>query len=449
MNQKSKTFLQCDLKSALLPVITSFVEKSARAFGMGEREALALTLAAEELANFILATTDDEKSLKVSCIDGVYYTQLDYILPLRNHNFKFLNLTTDIDPTDESRFHEIGLLIAARSADKVGYQLNQSGEICLSIQKDKSYPEAEPFKAGEYGRLTGRDQSARAGQLIIQPPEGEDLKFFCRMVLSEYVISSNKEGLLPGFMHFPGKVTDMVRSGDYQAALAFDERQNILGGVIWRKESYKTVELYGPFIISECPGLKEALYEYCLEQIGHTDAVGIINRSVLSENYQKYFEPLGLLRLSLPDGSYVMQKSVYRQLNEDPGARITTHYTLRDYLEKEYKRLYLPRELVDARPMGEQEEQNSVFSAAFEEGRQVTLRPLSGGSDAAENLSKYLLLFKKEGILNVFFEMDLGYPRQWELVPALLENNFIPRLIIPWAGKGDLLIFQFEQKAEI
>jgi hypothetical protein len=40
--------------------------------------------------------------------------------------------------------------------------------------------------------------------------------------------------------------------------------------------------------------------------------------------------------------------------------------------------------------------------------------------------------------------MDLGIPWQSAFVPALLETGFVPRMIVPYAGKADTAIFQKE-----
>jgi len=42
--------------------------------------------------------------------------------------------------------------------------------------------------------------------------------------------------------------------------------------------------------------------------------------------------------------------------------------------------------------------------------------------------------------------MDLGVPQQSAYTPALLENGFTPRLLLPHAGEGDLVIFQHQQQ---
>ncbi len=49
-----------------------------------------------------------------------------------------------------------------------------------------------------------------------------------------------------------------------------------------------------------------------------------------------------------------------------------------------------------------------------------------------------------EGLHNVFFVLDLSQAWQAAFAGALLPNGFEPCLILPYAGEGDLLVFQFE-----
>jgi hypothetical protein len=42
----------------------------------------------------------------------------------------------------------------------------------------------------------------------------------------------------------------------------------------------------------------------------------------------------------------------------------------------------------------------------------------------------------------IFFEMDLKESWQSHFTPALLKNGFEPKIVVPYGGRGDLLIFQ-------
>jgi len=72
----------------------------------------------------------------------------------------------------------------------------------------------------------------------------------------------------------------------------------------------------------------------------------------------------------------------------------------------------------------------------------VSLLPMRPGKDMEENLRNHLRLLWNEGWRNIFFEMDLAKSWQVEFTPALFKNNFHPCLLLPYAGEGDLVLFQ-------
>ena len=43
---------------------------------------------------------------------------------------------------------------------------------------------------------------------------------------------------------------------------------------------------------------------------------------------------------------------------------------------------------------------------------------------------------------HLFFEMDAARAWHTDFTPSLLANGFTPRLVLPYAGEGDLVIFQ-------
>jgi hypothetical protein len=168
-----------------------------------------------------------------------------------------------------------------------------------------------------------------------------------------------------------------------------------------------------------------------------------MNRLAFAGRFGKYFEVLGSTRDYQADGSVYQHTFIYRQLIEDLGTRVLAHPQLMDFLKTEYDRLYLPRNLQASTWMGEKSEEHSVFTADFNQS-QVTLRALLGGRDAEENLANHLQLFAHEGMKNIFFELDLGESWQSELVPALQNNQFKPCILMPYAGKGDVVLFQHQ-----
>jgi hypothetical protein len=247
----------------------------------------------------------------------------------------------------------------------------------------------------------------------------------------------------------------MVASGQYDTQITVDEKDRICGGTLWRHFREKTIEMFGPYLFPNVPSLpagpeKEQqdrtagmLVDGCLERIARTAAVGLLCRYATPFFLNDYFEYLGSVDFVAAEGSRRDQPVYYRQIHEDAGCQIWSHPALEAYLQSEYKRLVLPREIRPVRHEGEIRAPHSVISAHFNrEQREVTMSLAWDGRDTAENLSRHLQLFAEEGLSNIFFSIDLAFPWQNLMIPDLLVQNFTPRLLLPYGGKSDLVIFQ-------
>ncbi len=142
MESKTKRVLalETDFSDDVMPVFLSMVEKTALAFGMDEKYAMHLTLAAEEVFSYLSTVSDTHDPVRIECVNGGYYVQVNLLFSPRRLNLQAFNLTADIDPNDETRIHDIGLLIAARLVDYIQFVTNPGRSMCLCLYKEKSYP---------------------------------------------------------------------------------------------------------------------------------------------------------------------------------------------------------------------------------------------------------------------------------------------------------------------
>ena len=132
-------------------------------------------------------------------------------------------------------------------------------------------------------------------------------------------------------------------------------------------------------------------------------------------------------------------------MHEDTGCVVWGHPDLSGFLQREYRRLVFPREIKPVYSDGETVEPFSVLSSEMDRGLgRATIRPLWPGADSDENLAGHVDLFRREALNAIFFEMDLGLSWQAEFTPGLLKLGFIPRMILPYAGTGDFVIFELE-----
>jgi hypothetical protein len=189
--------------------------------------------------------------------------------------------------------------------------------------------------------------------------------------------------------------------------------------------------------------MASALVEACLGAIAKSEAVGLLCTYPTNRLPAEFFEELGRLDISSSEGEALELPMFYRHLKEDHGGRVWAHADLKDFLEREYQRLFLAREISLTQDQGEQRPKHSVFAADIDRTVGLAmLRPLWDGSDAADNLARHLTALSREGAGSILLEMDLAHAWQAALAPDLLANGFEPKLLLPYGGDGDLVIFQ-------
>ncbi len=425
---------------AFLPTLQTFIEKTSLAFGLAQTEALALTLAGEEIFNYLCKSVKPGAEIKISCYEGGYYAALDFSMPLKNFSLRAFNLTTTINIDDEASLDEMGLIIASRMVDHLKIGQSDSGLLQLSLRKEKNYPQSE---------TKNRTATTSFSETFsIVTPDSEELKFFVNE--SKHFIAPE---LIPPEFYYPGKIVDIVKAGDYRAAIARDPAGRIGGGILWYWSSNKMVECYGPFILADdstpktSPKLRrhiaESLFEHCLNMIAKSPAVGLLNRTPSPDLPRYHFESLGTVSEHHNNQTPIEIPALFRQMQEDPGAVAWAHPDLEPFLRNEYQRLTLPREIRLTSDSGETTADFSVLATEFDRSRQkVTLRPLWAGNDTKNNIADHLTLFAEENLENIFFVIDLGKSWHSAFFPALAKNGFTPRFILPYGGKGDLLLLQ-------
>ena len=432
--RNTKLSLHTYLNPDYVSLVTTFSEESAKAFGLDREGALRLTLACEEIFVYLCQTGRRDEPLTVEAADGKYYVQVRFLFKDAQFNPRAFNLTARVSFDDTDSLNEMGLLIASRTVDRFHIAGSPRLGLELVLTKEKSYPELADLNVPEI----------KPGErFVIKTPDPESLKLFSRLMAAHYPGNAS----LPAF-RLPGKIVDMIASGEYGAALAISAAGHIGGGVLWHWLGNKTVESFGPYLFNQPPGTELAndLLDACVGRIAKTEAIGLLHRWATPELPRGYFESLGSIDLIDTDGSTTPRPVYYRHLNEDLGCRVWTHPDLEDFLRAEYRRLFFAREIRLTRYEGEQRPPYSVLATQFDRAHgQVTLRAIWDGADMAENLAQHVAVLKAENLRNIFFELDLAYAWQANLIPALMENKFRPRLILPYGGEADVVVFQYAE----
>ena len=431
----SNVVLNVTSRMKFLPVVTSFVEQTARAISLGKKEALALTLAAEEIFTYLCRLTTSICNLKIYCTDMGYGVRTDFVFAAANFSLRAFNLTAAVAVDDTASLDEMGLLIASRSVDWFEFFEDQEHTLHLSLIKEKRYPEVKPEAVLPVQPST---------QFEIVRADSDNLKVFAGRVLRYY-----PEILTPTVCRYPGKLVDMVSSGSMSAALALDSSKTadaeVEGGILWAPFNQHTIECFGPFVFNHpaSNAISEALLDTCMGDIAHTPSVALINRFPTPELPPGYFESLGTLDIR-SSGAVTTMPVYFRQLKEDPGARVWGHVDIEAFLRREYDRLSLPRRITMFQDVGEMQNSDSVLSTIFDRIRgQITLSPVCPGTDMARNIKQHIQLLQNESAAEIFFEIDTG--RSWQLafVPALLQNGFKPKMLVPYGSSADMITFQW------
>ena len=427
----ARVSLKIYLDRRFLRMVTSFAEDSAKAFGLAEPEALKLTLACEEIFAYLCGAGHTDEEIAVEAENGGDYVRLKFLFKAQQFNLRALNLTSTVSSGDASSLEEMGLLIASKFVEGFHFAEDLQHGPGLVLIKEKAYPAPAGTELPEIGPVK---------DFHIASPGPENLKLFARLVAAHY-----PDHLYIESFRLPGKVVDMVASGEYGVKLAVGEQGQIAGGIVWRRLGGGTIESFGPYLFNQRAdlGLSEELIASCIGQIARTDAIGLICRYPTPELPGGYFESLGTINLVRQAGVTMPQPVYYRELREDPGCRVWAHPDLEDFLRAEYSRLFFTRDIHLARHEGEQRPPHSIFAPQFDRAnRQITLRAIWDGADAAANLAQHVKILSAEDLPNIFFEIDLACAWQAALTPALLNNGFSPRLVLPYGGRADVVVFQ-------
>jgi len=427
-DRKTDIILSVGTDMKFLPLVLAFTESSSRIFGLEDRDALKLTLASEEMFAYLCGMTGEVRPVTLTMENGFYYALLRFAFDNIDFDPRAFNLTANVSP-DEEGFGEMGLLIASRSVDRMSIFHDPLKGTGIDLVKEKTYPEVEPWKSEEAPDREG---------LSYGPPEVEDLKMFVRSIAGRY-----DPFVYPQDLRYPGKVVDMVASGEYGVLTATDRKGRIAGGMTWRSTGASTIECYGPYVFVDegRQDVGEGLVSALISAVARSEAVCLMNRYPTAELPPGYFEKLGTIDFVLK-GERRPWDFLFRELKEDPGCRVYAHAGMEEFLKARYRRHFLAREIVPVKYEGERQNPHSVFGARFQHSQDlVVLSPLWDGADAKANLARHIEVLRAEGIANILFRIDLGHGWHARLYPVIEANGFVPSIVIPYQGKADWLFF--------
>lgn len=417
MNERSRIELVLPMRQDLVSILQRCVEESARAFGLDKGGCMRLMLAAEEVYAFLLQQGLEDESLSVTVCDGGAHVEVrlslsDGIIPMESFN------QVPRDDTDQPGSMRQGLFLAARSVSSLEAR-SEDRKMVLSFSQNKTYDPVVPIEAvlSSCGPWTLKAAGpVEANQLAAR-------------------VASRPSGKQPSFVLFNGKASDLVSSGNWGAFVALDPLAQVGAGVFWEKQG-KTAFLHGPWSFCDDLELAGSVLNKCLGELSRMNFDGVCIIDPTPETPLGFFEPLG----QLPIGSR-MAGAYYRLLGEDEGCALYVHPSLEKTVSSMVDDLFLPRAIHQVDLPEHSLPEGSALSLRIDpEAGKATLSVLFSGRDGAENLKAHLDILSDQGIEDVSFALDLGISGDAIMGDALLKAGFVPRILLPWAGRGDVLI---------
>jgi len=210
-----KTKIVVSIHRDFLSVVTTFVERSSIALGLGQDEALRLTLASEEIFSYLCSIMGQDKGLEVTCTGGLYFVAVDFSFDSVELSLQAFNITAGITLEEAEDLEDMGLLIAARSVDQLSLEELQGGKILLRLIKNKAYLALQYMETPATPPLASYS---------IKPPTQDEIKVLSCLVLRDY-----SDHIIPHAFRYPGRLIDMVASTIYKIDIAVDDR-GFIGG---------------------------------------------------------------------------------------------------------------------------------------------------------------------------------------------------------------------------
>jgi hypothetical protein len=413
-----------------LPAVLSAADIVAGVCGLDKEKALRLRLAADAFFLYLCRAVAPGDTITIAAGGGRYYARLSFRFKASQIDLRSLNFTAVFSPEDDSGEMELGLFMASRTTDRFRLEHQKPDMFLLTAEVDKAYPET-----AEAPPVFSYSSPFRAAS-----PDPDILTEAAMIAASQYPAWH-----CPKSFFYPGRFLDMLADGYYTARAVLDAASRPAGLICWHPLGERGIALSGPFVFtgSDRAHIARLLTEAFLESVARSKAICALSERATDDLPLEYFDLLGTLDY-FEAGCALAKPAYYRLLAEDTGAAVFAHHDMEAFLRKEYDRLALLRDILPATATGEAVPEHSVLSTTTDQNRGLAgLWPLYPGRDMAANLSEHAAVLTKRSLPNILVHMDLSSSWQAAMAPDLIKAGFVPKLIMPNAGKSDILIFQY------
>ncbi len=421
-----------------VPLLQSAAENAARVFGLAREKGLRLAMSMEEVLLY-LASALPGATVRISLEQAPGAVSATFSLTTDSLDLSAMNIVAEAEPNEHG--HVLPPVLASRMSD--GLHVFRTGtHIHLTLRQDQVYK-----------RITPAPEQAPLPCTPVRVESTTDIQritYACARLLGRFPKQE-----LPPWIAIPGKILDRSLACELQVVVALDDADRVRAILFWEYMSEKSVSFCGPWLLDACDQGIAPLLEHMLLALARTKV------SCLFSNPDG--TPAGLdlsthgfeLLATITRSEQGRERRIpvwFRHLREDEGQQVWAHPGCIPFLEETYQRVFLPRTIqpvtdVERRPQ-RQTRDHSLFAAVMNrETREMLLRPLLDGADNAENIARHLRVLRGEGYQRILFRIDLAEGWQAALCGDLLEQGCRPSLVLPLAGRSDVLLMEYVQPA--
>ncbi|WP_243310039.1 hypothetical protein [Fundidesulfovibrio agrisoli] len=419
--------------SAFARILTTAAEALAQSRGLGPRESMRFQLAVEEFFTHLCQVTDADSGIRAEFTAKSHQVCVSFRFQASDLCLGALNASCacTLDGDGEAS-EDLGLILAGRVADRFRLIHEGGDSFMLYAEVDKAYPAAKAAPSA----ITFKHPYHAA-------PEQDPDRL---MHAAAWAAARYPAWHCPASFQTPSKFADMVKAGQFSCVLAQDAASHPAGLLCWARSGEKGLSFSGPFVFapqSDVPEVARILTDAFLASVAREKVEIVFSERATLDTPAGYFEALGSLTRYAPEGESD-QPVLYRHLREDLGETVWADPALEEFLRAVYDRLAMCRDVLPAHPPGSLERKRSLFSTTMDKEKSLAvLRPLLDGQDMAANLAGHVRVLTEKGFLNLMLYMDLSHSWEAALAGRIMAAGFKPRLVLPFAGRSDVAVFQY------
>ncbi len=403
--------------------------------GVGSKENLRFQLTVEEFCMYLADVGRDGQPLRIELTGKRHLLHAAFGFEASELALGSLNITACATPVQDREIpKDLGLLLAGKAADRFFLEHQGGDRFRLVAEVDRAYPTLPPVRLPGMTqppyRLTHEHDPARLTQAA-------------SLASGAYPVWQ-----CPGSFSTPEKFADLVACGQVECLVAVDTIGQTAGLVTWSPCSDRAIFFSGPFVFAagaQRADVARLLLDGMLMALARTPYVIMLSFRATADLTPGYFEPLGSLQARAEAGCG-QQPVVFRHLHEDAGLAVWCSPRLETFLRQSYERLDMFRDLLPVEEPPVRTRNESLLGTGLDRQRDLAeVQPFLDGRDMARNLAAHVVAIRNKGIGRILYYMDLSRPWEAALAGDLMHAGFVPKLVLPYAGQADKVVWQHER----